>query len=132
MTIEERYAFNQMVLDIQKDSKRLEGKIAQKCIEIEKMQKQEKEKTMDLFELKKNDIMMRQDLSTYQCALDESFELGRRSGVMKKTIELRMERIEDGEMKRFDGLIGDLVTIAEKMKKLSQEKYERKKRYRNQ
>ena len=85
---------------------------------------------MELYELKKNDIMMRQDLSTYQCVLDESFAIANRSKVMKNTIELRMERIEGEGVKRFDGLIGDLAIIAQQMKKLSLEKYERRKGYR--
>ena len=50
-----------------------------KNVEIEKMQKQLKEKTMDLYELKQNDVMMRQDLSTYQCVLEESFNIVDRS-----------------------------------------------------
>ena len=46
---------------------------------MEKLAKYLKEKTNDLFELKQNDMIMRQDLSTYQSYLEETFNMADRA-----------------------------------------------------
>ena len=77
---------------------------------------------MDLYELKKNDIMMRQDLSTYQCALEETFDLSEKAYTMKKTIDLRVDRIQGTEIKHADNLLTDLVAMAGRLNELKSEK----------
>ena len=94
------------------------------------MQKLEKEKTYELFQLKQNDMIMRQDLSTYQCYVEEAFGLSSRAQVMSFAIKSKLERIRDEEVKRSEDLIEDLEDLAEKMTKLSTEKALRKKHYR--
>ena len=78
-TIMDRYAFSQGLLEIQRDSLRKKQKIQKKEQEMEKLAKYLKEKTNDLFELKQNDMIMRQDLSTYQSYLEETFNMADRA-----------------------------------------------------
>ena len=82
---------------------------------MERLEKLLKDKTNDLFELKQNDVLMRQDLSTYQAFLEENLKITTKVQNLKKTIEVRMDRVQAQEIKKSDGLVTDLAGLCQKL-----------------
>ena len=62
---------------------------------MEGMAKKQKELDFEIYQLNRDNIEMRQDISTYECKVDQLTDIGLECGKMAKTVDLRTDRLQN-------------------------------------
>ena len=71
----DRFKLHSTLMDTKKVNERTKQKIIKRGQQLEKLQKKLKERAENLAQLRRDDIIMRQDLSTYQAKVEEKFDV---------------------------------------------------------
>ena len=83
------------LMDSIKANERTQKKIGSKDGQMERLHKKLKDMEIELHTLRKDDIMMRQDLSTYEANLQDKCDIASGCAKLVQTIGIREQRLEN-------------------------------------
>ena len=111
---------NATTLEAERESKNLKAKINLKNDQIEKLKNQYKDRNIALTQLKKDNVLMRQDLSTYEANAISHIDTFAKTKKIVSTIDIRLKRIDEAEEHDNPGFIDFLDDITINIKKLTE------------
>jgi len=123
--MKDRFDMDQKVIDAEKAGDYLQSKINRKCDDIEKQNKLNKDRDIALVQLRKDDKLMRQDISTYESHAIRKLDLKGRTDQMLHTIDLRLNRLTEASTAagpEFTDFLSQLQEKCEKIEKIAREK----------
>ena len=81
-------------MDAMKANDKTSALIAKREQQMERTMKKLKDCQNELVQLKSDNIIMRQDISTYQCIIEEKLDISKQCDKMIQTIDLRQKRLQ--------------------------------------